>query len=476
MATKTKVGILAETLASLNPWWRTATWEGDDPDLRSARQSGLAYSSDVLANLQSGGLYVLRGPRRVGKTVAAKQAIARLIHEGVPALSIVRFAADGTAASDLRSIVQRVTLPAPPPGQQRFWFIDEVTGATGEWPATVKWLRDNDPSFSEATVVITGSDAEALTGAIGLWAGRRGEATQRDRVLLPMGFRTFVRLVWPGVPETPRLPLADLRTSGARDAFAGLQPWLADLRRCWDLYLGYGGYPISVAAAKRGERTPGWFLDDIFTVIFKDVFRESRASVTATTDIVARLMEGMGSPANLTTIAMDTDMAPTTVTRHLSYLRNGYLAWVCPQRSPRQWMALAGAQSKVYAVDPLVARLSHLKNPARDDLDPTLLNEMMLGMAIRRAMVAAGQEWEGDDQLFYWRTPTRKEIDFVSSALGGSAIEAKFVDDGRWKGEARTVEASEWRGVVATRSVLDTSEQDGAWAVPSGVLAYLLDT
>jgi hypothetical protein len=38
------------------------------------------------------------------------------------------------------------------------------------------------------------------------------------------------------------------------------------------------------------------------------------------------------------------------------------------------------------------------------------------------------------------------------------------------------VEASPWSGILATRSVLDTSSTDGAWAVPAGILAYLIDT
>jgi hypothetical protein len=36
-------------------------------------------------------------------------------------------------------------------------FFDEITATTGDWAAQVKWLRDNDPEFAAATVVLTGS-------------------------------------------------------------------------------------------------------------------------------------------------------------------------------------------------------------------------------------------------------------------------------------------------------------------------------
>ena len=39
----------------------------------------------------------------------------------------------------------------------------------------------------------------------------------------------------------------------------------------------------------------------------------------------------------------------------------------------------------MYSADPLLARLPHLHNTAREDVDPTVLTEMTLGVAIRRA-------------------------------------------------------------------------------------------
>jgi len=96
-------------------------------------------------------------------------------------------------------------------------------------------------------------------------------------------------------------------------------------------------------------------------------------------------------------------------------------------------------------------------------------------MAPIRAMVAEGGGWDSDGGLFYLRTPARKEIDFVAEALAGAAVEGKYTDSGRWKGEAATVEASAYRGVLTTRSVLSTP-REGAWAVPAALLAVVLDT
>ena len=477
MAHGTKLGRLAQDLADLNPWWRSLAWADADPDLRAARSTGLDYQSACLQDLEPGGLYVLRGPRRVGKTVATKQAISRLVASGVPPLSIVRLAVDGWAATDLRTVVQNVTLPRIPEGRHRWWFIDEITGMAGDWAAAIKWLRDNVDAFRDATVVVTGSSAPRLTEAIGLWAGRRGTVVDGDRTMLPIGFRTFVDLLLHGGPShAPRLPLADVRSRAAVDAFDQLVPWLGDLTRLWDLYLQYGGFPEAVAAADAGIGIPTPFVEDLFSVIFRDVLRDSQAGETAATDLFSRLMAGMASPANHRQVGMDVAMSHQTVARHIAYLTNGYLSWSCPQKHEGLWLPLPKAQAKVYAIDPIVARLPHLRRSTRPDVEVTVLNEMMVGMAVRRAAVESGQSWNGDEFLFHARTPTRKEIDFVSPLLGGAAIEGKFIEDGTWKGDAATLDASPWKGILATRSVLDTRDPDRAWAVPSGLLAYLIDT
>lgn len=469
----TKIGQLAQEVAATNPWWRSDDWQSRDPDLRSAAEHDIDYVPPVLENLQAGGLYLLRGPRRVGKTVAVKRKIAALIDAGVPPTCIVRAAVDGWRDKDVRTLVQNTALPPLPPGQVRWWFLDEISATSGEWDRHLKWLRDNHDEFADACVVLTGSDASELTRAAGTLAGRRGPATDVDRSLLPMGFRTFMRMRC-SLPSV-RVPLDRLRSREGADAYGQLLPWLDELVRGWELYLQYGGFPTAVAAAQRGEPVPDGFLQTMMDVISRDAFGASRLSRTQTSSLLDRLWASMTTPANLSSIAHDVGTSADTVARHVEYLRDAYLAWTCPQRQDDRWLPRDGAQDKIYAVDPLVARLAHLRNPARPDLDPTTLTEMMAGVALHRAGTRTGRLWGDDRWIFYVRTPTRKEIDFVSADFGGTAIEGKYTEGGRWRSAAATVNASEWDGIMVTRNVLDLSD-DNVWAVPAGLFAYATDT
>lgn len=471
-----QIGQVAQELARMNPWWREQPWVATDTDLRSAASSGLNYQNPCLEELSVGSLYLLRGPRRVGKTVAVKQTIAGLLDEGVPPLAVIRVAADGWKASDLRTVVSNVALPPVPDGHGRWWFIDEVTAVDGDWATQVKWLRDNDPDFADATVVLTGSSAASLTAAAGVLAGRRGTATNLDRTLLPMGVRTFCELLQPEMAALPHLDIGTLHTPEAEAAYAAAMPWLNDLVRLWELYLRYGGFPASVAAARAAKPVPKWFTDAMFDVIHRDAFARSSLDVSKTAALAARLWESITSPASQRNIAEDVGVTHGIVARHIEYLRDAYLLWSCPRRDDKRWLPNEAAQSKLYAIDPLVARLAHLRNANRPDIDVTELAEMQVGMAIRRAIAASGQAWETEVPVFYMRTPTRKEIDFVAETLGDVAVEGKYVQTGKWKAEAATVDASDFLGILTTRNVLDCSDPERAWAVPAGMLAALIDT
>ena len=183
---------LRRLLTERSPWRARAGWEAEDPDLRAAGRLPLDYEPEPLADIHAPGLYVLRGPRRVGKSLELKRAIARLLAAGVEPKTVFYCSCDGLSKQDLRRLVAQGhsvtrTLPGP-----RYWLLDEVTAVPG-WSQTIKELRDQDTTFREACVVLTGSSARDLEQARKDLADRRGGIADSDRLLLPMGFRAFCR-------------------------------------------------------------------------------------------------------------------------------------------------------------------------------------------------------------------------------------------------------------------------------------------
>ena len=244
-----KRGEAQQSLIATNRWWRDPEgWVARDPDLRDADDAPFRYTAGVLSRLAPGGLYVLRGPRRVGKTVEVKRAIRELIAGGVEPRRIVHMAVDGLRSRDLGMLIDAAE-SLMPEGVSRFWFFDEITGITDGWPERIKWLRDNDPGFRSDVVALTGSSASDLTAATKALAGRRGGIVDSDRVLLPIGFRSFLRLISAEPPPGDVGPFGiggfDSRTA------CGCRPRVGAMARHHDPGLGD-------VSANRGDSRVRW--------------------------------------------------------------------------------------------------------------------------------------------------------------------------------------------------------------------------
>ncbi len=457
-----------ELLARARWWTKPTTWRLDDPDLRRARAAPFDYTAGVLDDLEPGGLYILRGPRRVGKTVEVKKAIERLVAQGTNPRLVLHLAADRLVARDLRTAVKAAADLTP--SARRTWFIDEITAIREGWPAEIKWLRDNDARFAEDTVVLTGSSAADLGESVKALAGRRGDAAEPDRVLLPMSFRAFVRAVVDEPPPDDAVPptaLEDLQPPVLAEAALAMAPWLDTLTAAWGAYISVGGFPTAVSCHVGGESDEG-FRRDLLDVVHGEALRGARWSKAQTDAFVRRLAQGVGSPTNRADIANHIGGSAGLVGRRIDALRDGFVAWPCFREANLR--PKLRAQEKVYLVDPVFARLT--RRP--EQLNAGLLSEQQLGTALLRSFACDRPGGLLDfDSVLHHRTPTRKEIDFVGPSFGGAAIESKYVSGRRWRRAIPTLKASRWRGVVATKDVLDLADPDLA-ALPTGLLAWLI--
>lgn len=466
-------GEVQQRLSDSNRWWSDpAGWANGDPDLQRAGRAPFRYTAHVLADLAPGGLYTLRGPRRVGKSVEAKKAIEGLIVDGVDPRLIVYMSVDGWQADDLGRLVDAATVLQAP--GHRYWFIDEITSITDGWPHRVKWLRDNDSRFGSDTVVLTGSSATDLGTAIGILLGRRGDAVTPDRVLLPMGFRTFarVRAESRGGPTLPHsigpLPICELGTDRLREAAYELAPWLHVLVMAWEAHLLTGGFPQAVADHITGNAPGSQLPRSLLDLVHRDAFRQTDWSRVQINAFLQRLVAGLGSPVNRTATANDLHTSANTLQRRITALQEAFVLWPC-HRSHNLEPQLR-AQEKLYFTDPIFSRLLPDGQP-----DSSVLSEQQLGMALLRGLERDGSGSYLDfDQVLHHRSKSGSEIDFVGAGFGGCAIESKYVD-ARWKRATRTLADSPWRGVVATRSVLDLDDPD-LLAIPAALLAWLIDS
>lgn len=468
-----KRGDIESQLSITNQWWRAAgaTWTESDRDLRRVAEAPFSYQPDPLRDIEPPGLYMLLGPRRVGKSVEIKRKIDALLIAGVDRRRIIHAACDGWRDGDLGLLVSIAEELAPPADGPRYFFLDEVTGVSGDWVSRMKWLRDNT-ALDDDCVVLSGSNSADLQQATKMLAGRRGTGAPH-RTLLPMGFGAFCRATGVELPEIEPIRAPDLLRPQADEAINDLRVYLGDLVTAWERFLQVGGFPRAVSEWVSEREISTDFLLAIWDVIHGDALASEEWGELQSEGLLDLLTRGLTSFFNVERATRELAVHRETITRRLLRLQHGYLVWPCYRMDNDQ--PNLKAQHKLYFIDPLHARLNRLLRSAeRFAPDFTQLTEQQLGMAL---LAQHEREHPGSFSAFrsvmYQRTPTKKEIDFVGPWLEGLPYEGKYTE-GAWLREAQTAaKAYEGRCVLATRNVVERDRDRRA--VAAGLLALLLD-
>src|ERR1039458_9121216 len=465
---------LRERLRDRNPWWRAAAtgadalaWVESDQMLRARAAYDLGYRSGLLDDVADGllddKLVVLRGARRVGKALRLKDTAARLGgRSDVAPRQLGYVPTDGMRASDLgRAVKLGWELTRSVGEVPRVWLLDEVTGLRG-WTQALKYLRDNTQLGAE-TVVCTGSswDREAEVER-DLLTGRAGSSTRRrSRILHPMSFRDVLAATGRDVPLPGSIRPWALQDETARDAAESLELFVDELDLAWQAYLTSGGFPRAVAEHHRTGEVSDAFLRDLAAWLHRDV--DPEAGEDSVPRLLAEIERRCTSPLNRNGFSTDLGYANRqTLDRRLARLVHAFAALWCHQVDD-DGNRVAGAQSKLYLTDPLLAWVGPRLRSGLPRPDFTRLTETTVGAPLPRAVDRRESgRWTADDSIGYLRTGNGNEIDLapvpIPSPSGSTLsvpIESKWVSSG-WRSEAKAIEAKFAGGIV--RSEEHTSE------------------
>jgi predicted AAA+ superfamily ATPase len=477
-------GELNRKISERNIWWRNPEWEKDDPDLMKAKDIPLSYDPRTLESITIGNVYLLRGPRRVGKSVEIKKEISRLIIAGVDPRRIIHFACDTLTKNEFEKLLyvgrdistQSVIEP-------RYWFLDEVTSISGNWSGVIKNCRDNT-KLGEDCVVLTGSSTAQLREAQKDLAGRKGAAAKdTERLLLPMSFGQFCKAIRIDIPQVSLIEAKNLLSDEAKKVAQELHAWIASLTSAWEIYLMVGGFPLAVNDQRKFGEVQEGFIDTLTDIIEGEVLRKGAKFSQGQMEVLMRkLMKSLSNPLHLASQTLLDELnvkAHGTVQARVDDLQNSYLLWKNYQSQDDEFMLPnLSATPKHYFIDPLIARLAYLRRPAVGAPSSSVLSEQQLGITLlRQRELKRPGSFIRTDTLMHYRTDTRKEIDFVSQWMGGVAIEGKYVDQ-KWKQEALTIRCKIKSnvltgGIFATRGILEID--DTVAAVPAPILALMLE-
>jgi len=466
-----------QLMLEVNPWWRHPTrWEESDQDLRDARLNALRhYDPSPLEGITAPGLILFMGPRRSGKSVAVKRTICRLIAAGTDPLAIAFCPCETLRAQDLRRIIKLTEDLTPNvPAGQRYWFFDEITSVP-QWAKGLKQLRDQT-ILRQACVVATGSSTGDLREARGELGGREGESGE-VRVLLPMGFRPFVREMYPqlyaDLPSESFAP-TDLQSDAARHYLGRLGPSVDDATLAWERYLSVGGFPRAVADIATGAiDVAPQTANGLWNILVGDVLRVGAMSDRDVKALLSALARSLCSPLNVSNLTDELDIGDRkTAKDRVDRICASLYAWRASVSHNGTTRVKAG-QDKLYFIDPLIARLPSIRDHRIRPLHISKLSEQQIGTSLTRVIARHHLPAVLDEEaVLVRRNPdSGAEIDFVGD-LVGTPIESKYVSQG-WRAETDALQAHYGHGIVAKHDILDL--RDHIWAMPAALLAWMIN-
>jgi len=252
-------------LREQNRWWDSLDALGTDLHLKAVAAAPFPINHPVekMINLVQDRLYILRGPRQVGKTTILKKLIKNLItSDGADPRSIFYFAFDvaglRNAAEVKDAIISYLNWAGSLPVQSdRLWILlDEVT-YTSDWAVGIKAAYDLG-LLQGCTLIATGSSAIDLRRGGERLPGRRGLfADQNDIDVLPVSFRSLLSCLYPAVSIQPVKQISPEDIFNKAETASYYQNEIQD---AFKKYLLSGGYPLSIIdLAKKGEITQGTF-------------------------------------------------------------------------------------------------------------------------------------------------------------------------------------------------------------------------
>ncbi|MFQ6092682.1 MAG: AAA family ATPase [bacterium] len=226
---------------------------------------GLLHSFNLAEDL----VYIVLGPRQVGKTTLFKLLVRKLLSEsGVFPRCILYLNCEELGSQTPQELSEHIesyiNWVRTQSNHRLYVMMDEATYVK-DWERSVKIVADRG-LLKGVTLIATGSHAAGLRRGAERLPGRRGRGEDLDLALLPLSFREYLVARKPELkdklPQFPGWGLNALFTAAQevslyRDSISPL----------FEVYFRTGGFPRSM----RDEVSSGHVKQDVYK-LYKDAF------------------------------------------------------------------------------------------------------------------------------------------------------------------------------------------------------------
>lgn len=461
-----------------NRWWTEPAAIVSDRHLQRMAEAALGWEAPLRFRFDRDAIYTLRGARQVGKSTLLKRQVRALLEVGWLPTHIfyvdVELAGLESARELTTALRQYLDAEKPAHTGRCAIFLDEVT-RIANWAGAIRGLVDNG-ELENVTLIATGSHTRDLRAGGERLPGRRGDLSDLDWELRPLGFRDYVALVEPALPLPGALRLPDqaaLRASLGRRL--PVRPRLAALFR---RYLASGGFLVAMNDDARGGKvraeTFQSYRDAIIGEFARAGMRESYLR-----EVVNWMARHLAREFDYRDIASETDIGSKDTARgYVDNLEASYVAMVCYRSVETEQPAPAfRGPKKLFTLDPLFWHLLHAWAASDPDPWPAVMAALQdageMGH-LAEAVVASHLARVPQAALYYWRRESR-EVDFLVVSPDASllAIEVK-TQERLDESQARSL-AEVGGGLLLTSAQEGELAGGAVYAAPTSEFLVMLD-
>jgi len=445
-------------LADWNEWWKTGDISPDDPNMLDWSHSTFKWQPRLMKTFEDEDVtYILRGPRRIGKTTLLKLKIKSLLEQGVVPQNIFFYPCDLLdSPRQLADVIDTYLSQQKSDEGGAYLFIDEVSSLR-DWQKAIKSLTDAG-RFEGCTLLLTGSHSIDLKGASESLAGRRGHVERLtyktpDKVLLPAKFSEYVETI----DDKLKAVIEDLnlfRSEKRLEMFScladgnippevdQLKIFTKDLNQLLEQYLITGGVAQAAHQYISGRKIEHDTYDMFIGNLVRDLARWRHREVYAR-QVLRGIIESTRSRTSWNALKQLTDIADSrTVEDYAITLEDSYVAGVFYRLGEKRGMPQYRKEKKIYVQDPFIFHACRGWIFGKNSFELSLeylrsrenrsaLIESVVSSHLSRLMFIAHPDphFTPSSSVFYWTNEKQQEVDFIIRLKGKyMPIEVRYSD------------------------------------------------
>jgi uncharacterized protein len=382
-----------------NPWW-----QGKE-DFEITKLKNNIYSIErKKIDLSPNKIYLIKGPRRVGKTIYLK----KIAQENPNVSTYINFDTLINVRSGelIKTIEHDIKI-----NNKKIILLDEIQSLK-EGCLFLKSLKDLN-ILKDVCVIVTGSDPRAIDSCRQYLIGR----SEKTSIMPPLTFRQYLLTIL----KKENLKLHDLISSNSinlnknnnliYNKYKILENYFEEINNYFLNYLLTGGFPETMNSFFNKNLIDEKYYEDIVEKIFEKMDKQKSIS------ILKVLIESLSSSIKYSTIQQKTGYSQEVIKSYLNTLSELLVVFEVKENN-------SSILKKFYVKDPFIihAITNFYKNiDYFSHSKEVLFNEQKLGILVENVVAGHLHNLHGLDLSYF--NVDKKEIDFI---VNKKAIEVKF--------------------------------------------------